>query len=103
VEETYVYLSVKLYLKSGQTKDSIQEVVQDMDYSFVHPSIIMHEIIDIIDTQLPEQPTRPAFDLNADDPRRPFVAVPISNVSPEDIGGMPGLIDPFDLTPFDGE
>jgi hypothetical protein len=34
MEDTYAYISVKLYLKDGQTKDSIQEIVQDLNYSF---------------------------------------------------------------------
>ena len=53
MEDTYVYVSVKLYLKDGQTEDSIQEVVMDMDYSFEHDEITSHEIIDILDTQIP--------------------------------------------------
>jgi len=53
MEDTYVYVSVKLYLKNGQTEDSIQEVVMDMDYSFEHDEITGHEIIDILDTQMP--------------------------------------------------
>ena len=44
MEDTYVYVSVKLYLKDGQTEESIQEVIQDMDYSFEHDDIIDHEI-----------------------------------------------------------
>jgi len=66
MEDTYVYISVKLYLKDGQTKDSIQEVVQDLNYSFEHNDILQHEIVDILDTQLPiktiELPVDP-FDL----------------------------------------
>ena len=53
--EEYVYVSVKLYLKDGQTEDSIQEIVQEMDYSFSHPDIEEHEIIDILDIQIPEE------------------------------------------------
>jgi hypothetical protein len=53
MEDTYVYVSVKLYLKDGQTEDSIQGVVMDMDYSFEHDEITGHEIIDILDTQIP--------------------------------------------------
>lgn len=48
----YVYISVKLHLKNGQSEDSIQEVIQEMDYSFDHDQIIEHEIIDILDTQI---------------------------------------------------
>ena len=58
MEDTYVYVSVKLYLKDGQTEDSIQEVVMDMDYSFEHDEITEHEIIDILDTQIPEATER---------------------------------------------
>ena len=50
--DNYVYVSVKLNLEDGQTEESIQEIIQDMDYSFVHNDIIDHEIIDIIDTQV---------------------------------------------------
>tara|TARA_B100000131_G_scaffold251320_2_gene244877 strand:- start:1025 stop:1270 length:246 start_codon:yes stop_codon:yes gene_type:complete len=46
----YVYLSVKLYLKNGQTEDSIQDIVSEVDYSFDHPQIVEHEIIEILDT-----------------------------------------------------
>ena len=54
MEDTYVYVSVKLYLKHGQTEDSIQEIIQDMDYSFEHDDVIEHEIVDILDTQIPD-------------------------------------------------
>ena len=54
MDDTYIYLSVKLYLKSGQTEDSIQEIVQDMDYNFHHDDIVEYEIVDITDTQIPE-------------------------------------------------
>jgi len=58
VEDTYVYVNVKLYLRGGQTEDSIQEIVQEMDYSFSHENIIDHEIMDIVDTQIPDlEPT----------------------------------------------
>ena len=53
--EEYVYVSVKLYLKDGQTENSIQEIVQEMDYSFDHPDIEEHEIIDILYIQIPEE------------------------------------------------
>lgn len=46
----YVYLSVKLYLKEGQDEESIQDIVSEVDYSFDHPQIIEHEIIEILDT-----------------------------------------------------
>ena len=49
--DNYVYISVKLNLQEGQTEDSIQEIVQEMDYSFEHTEIISHEIVDIVDTQ----------------------------------------------------
>jgi len=54
MEDTYVYISVKLNLKEGQTEETIQEVIQDMEYEFVHDDIIEHEIIDIMDMQIPE-------------------------------------------------
>ena len=49
--DNYVYISVKLNLQEGQTEESIQEIVQEMDYSFEHTEIISHEIVDIVDTQ----------------------------------------------------
>ena len=55
MEDTYVYISVKLYLKEGQTEDSIQEIVSEMDYSFSHDDVVEHEIVDIIDTQIPNK------------------------------------------------
>ena len=48
----YVYLNIKLYLEEGQTEDTIQEIIQEMDYSFDHPQIIEHEIMDITDTHI---------------------------------------------------
>ncbi len=50
--DNYVYISVKLHLEDGQTEDSIQDIIQEMDYSFDHPQIIEHEIVDIMDTQV---------------------------------------------------
>ena len=55
MEDTYVYVSVKLYLSPGQTQESIQEIIQECDYSFAHDDIIEHEIIDILDVQIPEE------------------------------------------------
>jgi|TARA_R110001583_G_scaffold16234_3_gene66088 hypothetical protein len=55
MEDTYVYLSVKLYLKDGQTYDTIQNIVQEADYSFDHDQILQHEIIDIMDVQISNQ------------------------------------------------
>ena len=49
---TCVYLHVKLYLEDGQTEDSVQEIVQDLDYSFDHSQITDYEIVDIVDMQL---------------------------------------------------
>ena len=49
---SYVYLHVKIYLEDGQTEDSIQEIVQDLDYSFDHSQITDYEIVDIVDMQL---------------------------------------------------
>ncbi len=49
---SYVYLHVKLYLEDGQTEDSIQEIVQDLDYSFDHNQITDYEIVDIVDMQI---------------------------------------------------
>tara|TARA_R100000700_G_scaffold19591_1_gene26253 strand:+ start:928 stop:1110 length:183 start_codon:yes stop_codon:yes gene_type:complete len=51
---TYVYIKVKLYLKEGQTEDSIQDIVQEMDYDFDHDEIVDTEIKDIIDYDIPE-------------------------------------------------
>lgn len=53
MDDTYVYVAVKLYLKDGQTEDTIQEIIQEMDYSFDHEEITGHEIRDIMDTQIP--------------------------------------------------
>ena len=50
MDDTYIYLSVKLYLKPCA---DIHEVIEDCDYSFTHENIIATEIVDIIDTQLP--------------------------------------------------
>jgi len=50
----YVYLHVKLQLEDGQTEDSIQEIVQDLDYSFDHSQITDYEIVDIVDMNLSE-------------------------------------------------
>ena len=55
MDDTYVYISVKLSLNSGQTEDSIQDIIMNMDYSFEHDEIIEHEIIDILDHQIPEE------------------------------------------------
>ena len=52
MEDEYVYVKVKLYLKPGQTEDSIQEIVQEVDYSFNHEQVIETEIVDICDTQI---------------------------------------------------
>ena len=49
---SYVYLHVKLYLEDGQSEDSVQEIVQDLDYSFDHSQIIDYEIVDIVDMNL---------------------------------------------------
>ena len=61
--DNYVYISVKLNLTEGQTEESIQEVIQEMDYSFEHPDIIDHEIIDIMDTQLDDSDENNYVDL----------------------------------------
>ena len=79
MEDTYVYLSVKLYLKDGQTEETIQEIIQECDYHFTHYAgdIIGHEIKDIMDMQIPsaEQesvqqllPLDPPIRLNPFDP-----------------------------------
>ena len=47
----------RLYLKDGQTTESIEETVQEMDYSFKHDNITSHEIRDILDIQIPVQTT----------------------------------------------
>lgn len=52
MSDNYVYLKVKLNLKDFQTEESVQEIIQEMEYSFEHSEIIDHEIIDIHDTQL---------------------------------------------------
>ena len=55
MEDTYVYISVKLSLEAGQTESSIGDIIQEMDYSFEHSDIIDHEIIDILDHQIPDE------------------------------------------------
>ena len=82
MDDTYVYVAVKLYLKPDQSEDSIQEIIQEMDYSFVHDDIIEHEIIEIIDTQIPSS---------------------LSQRDPKDLKGMPFKVDPFDLSTIGGE
>jgi len=67
MEDTYVYISVKLYLKDGQTEDSIQQIIQNLDYSFEHEDIIEHEIIDTLDVQIPEKNEAP-IDIEHVDP-----------------------------------
>jgi hypothetical protein len=52
MEDSYIYISVKLYLKDGQTEQSAGEIVQECDYSFTHDDILGHEIVDILDTQV---------------------------------------------------
>jgi hypothetical protein len=81
MDDTYVYVSVKLYLKEEQTEDSIQEIIMDMDYSFAHDDIISHEIIDILDCQIPSlnsnesrQQQLPIEDLIKINPFDPFEA-----------------------------
>lgn len=61
--DNYVYVSVKLSLAEGQTQESIQEIIQEMDYSFEHPDIIEHEIIDIMDTQVDDSNENDYIDL----------------------------------------
>ena len=52
--DEYVYIKVKLYLKPGQTEESVQEIVMEADYSFAHDQIIDTEITDIHDMQIGE-------------------------------------------------
>ncbi len=61
--DNYVYISVKLYLEEGQTQDSVQEIIQEMDYSFDHPQITEHEIVEIMDTQVDESSDEDYIDL----------------------------------------
>ncbi len=55
MDDTYVYVKVKIYLKDGQTEESVQEIIQEMDYSFEHDEIVAHEIRDIHDLQIPTE------------------------------------------------
>jgi len=57
MSDSYAYLSVKLYLKEGQTEETIQEIVQELDYSFDHEQITDYEIVDIADTQICSEPS----------------------------------------------
>tara|TARA_R100001510_G_C7638784_1_gene196596 strand:- start:332 stop:511 length:180 start_codon:yes stop_codon:yes gene_type:complete len=50
--ENYVYIKVKLSLQPGQTEDSVQEIVSELDYSFAHSQIVDTEITDIHDMQI---------------------------------------------------
>ncbi|QDP63154.1 MAG: hypothetical protein GOVbin2277_81 [Prokaryotic dsDNA virus sp.] len=50
--ENYVYIKVKLSLQPGQTEDSVQEIVSELDYSFAHSQIVDTEITDIQDMQI---------------------------------------------------
>lgn len=50
--ENYIYIKVKLSLQPGQTEDSVQEIVSEMDYSFAHSQIVDTEITDIHDMQI---------------------------------------------------
>ena len=84
MDDSYVYVSVKLYLSEGQTEDSLQEIIQEMDYSFTHDDIVGHEIIDILDVQLPEEDSG------------------LTSTDPEDMGGMPFKVDPFDTPSWMG-
>ena len=105
MDDTYVYIAVKLYLNDGQTEDSIQEVIQEVDYSFNHDEIYDHEIVDIIDMQIPED----SDDISAlmQPLEGDYVAAMIEiereqQIKPEDIGGLPIVVDPFGL-PIEGE
>ena len=51
-DENYVYIKVKLSLQPGQTEDSVQEIVSELDYSFAHSQIVDTEITDIQDMQI---------------------------------------------------
>jgi hypothetical protein len=76
MDDTYVYISVKLYLKDGVTlkqcadrgEDYIQKVIQEMEYSFKHDDIIEHEIVDILDVQMPVKPVKPRIETKIVDP-----------------------------------
>jgi len=108
MDDTYVYIAVKLYLNDGQTEDSIQEVIQEVDYSFNHDEIYDHEIVDIIDMQIPED----SDDISAlIQPLEGDYVCWAGNhceiereqqIKPEDIGGLPIVVDPFGL-PIEGE
>lgn len=74
VDDTYVYVSVKLYLEDGQTEDSIQEIIQELDYSFSHKQIKDHEIKDIMDFQIPD---------------KSIMANNLESVDPFDISSLP--------------
>ena len=50
--DNYVYIKVKLSLQPGQTEDSVQEIVSELDYSFAHSQIVDTEITDIHDMQI---------------------------------------------------
>jgi hypothetical protein len=46
-DDEFVYVTVRLRLKPGQDEESVQEIVQEVDYSFKHNQIIDTEIVDM--------------------------------------------------------
>lgn len=61
MSDEYVYVSVKLCLKPGQTMDSIQDIIAECGYSFSHEAIVNTEISDIIEVQLAPREDSPEF------------------------------------------
>tara|TARA_B100001123_G_scaffold254742_1_gene284169 strand:+ start:164 stop:412 length:249 start_codon:yes stop_codon:yes gene_type:complete len=53
--EEYVYIEVKLVLKPGQNEESIQDIVSECDYKFVHDEIVETVITDIRDYETSEE------------------------------------------------
>jgi|TARA_R100001129_G_C5107722_1_gene186247 hypothetical protein len=53
--EEYVYIEVKLVLKPGQSEESIQDIVSECDYKFVHDEIVETVITDIRDYETSEE------------------------------------------------
>ncbi len=62
-----VHLRVKLVLKNGQTRGSIQDIIANCDYSFLHEDIIRHEIVDIIQTPFYRSNRIDPFDMIKED------------------------------------
>ena len=64
MEDTYAYISIKLYLKDGQTKESVEDIVSEMDMNFKHDQIKNYDFYKIIDTQIPSKKSGKMISIN---------------------------------------